>query len=105
MDKYKVDIEGSLNAGTQWIWVNRKKEQLNYEYQIEELEELAKYLSKENKKLKGNYLWIENVKLIFSDLDDTLSVLYKPASDKVKFYLNRLLHDGKSIVIISGQGK
>ena len=48
---------------------------------------------------------LKNVKLIFSDLDDTLSVLYKPASDKVKLYLNKLLHDGKSIVIISGQGK
>lgn len=42
-DKYKVDIEGSLNAGIQGIWVNRKKEQLNYEYQIEELKELTKY--------------------------------------------------------------
>ena len=38
---------------------------------------------------------LKNVKLIFSDLNDTLSVLYKPASDKVKFYLNKLLHDGK----------
>ena len=43
-DKYKVDIEGSLNAGMQAIWINRKKEQSNYEYQINELNELTKYL-------------------------------------------------------------
>lgn len=43
-DKYKVDIEGSLNAGMNGIWVNRKKEQLSFEYQIEELNELSKYL-------------------------------------------------------------
>lgn len=43
-DKYKVDIEGSLKAGIHGIWVNRKKEQSNYKYQIEELNELTKYL-------------------------------------------------------------
>ena len=43
-DKYKVDIEGSINTGMKGIWVNRKKEQLSYEYQIEELNELTKYL-------------------------------------------------------------
>ncbi len=43
-DKYKVDIEGSLNAGMYGIWINRKKEQSNYEYQIKELKELTKYL-------------------------------------------------------------
>jgi len=48
---------------------------------------------------------LEKVKLIFADLDDTLSELYKPASKKVKEYLNRLLQEGKSIVIISGQGR
>ena len=48
---------------------------------------------------------LEKVKLIFADLDDTLSELYKPASNKVKEYLNRLLQEGKSIVIISGQGR
>ena len=51
------------------------------------------------------YMDLENVKLIFADLDDTLSELYKPASKKVKEYLNRLLQEGKSIVIISGQGR
>ena len=43
-DKYKVDIQGALNAGMQAIWVNRKKEQSNYKYQIKELNELTKYL-------------------------------------------------------------
>lgn len=43
-DKYKVDIEGSLNAGMHGIWVNRKKEKSSYEFQIEELSELSKYL-------------------------------------------------------------
>ena len=43
-DKFKVDIEGALNVGMQAIWVNRKKEKINYEYQIEELNELTKYL-------------------------------------------------------------
>ena len=43
-DKYKIDIEGSLNAGMHGIWVNRKKEQSSFEYQIEELNELSKYL-------------------------------------------------------------
>ena len=42
--KYKVDIEGSLNAGMQGIWVNREKENSSYEYQIKELKELKKYL-------------------------------------------------------------
>ena len=43
-DKYKVDIEGSLNAGMYGIWINRNKEQSTYEFQIEELNELIKYL-------------------------------------------------------------
>lgn len=43
-DKYKVDIEGAINAGMHGIWVNRKNEHSNYEYQIEELIELTKYL-------------------------------------------------------------
>ena len=43
-DKYKVDIEGSINAGMNGIWVNRKLENQNYKYQIKELKELEKYL-------------------------------------------------------------
>ena len=43
-DKYKVDIEGSLNAGMHGIWVNRNKEKLSYKFQVEELSELNNYL-------------------------------------------------------------
>lgn len=43
-DKYKVDIEGSINAGMYGIWVNRKDEQSSYKYQVENLCELTKYL-------------------------------------------------------------
>jgi len=43
-DKYKVDIEGSTNAGMSAIWVNRKKQNINYKYQIKEIVELRKYL-------------------------------------------------------------
>lgn len=43
-DKYKVDIEGSLNAGLNAIWVNRKNEKINYKWQIKELKELKEIL-------------------------------------------------------------
>ena len=43
-DKYKVDIEGSLNSGMNGIWINRNKEQSSYEYQIKDLKELTKFL-------------------------------------------------------------
>lgn len=43
-DKYKVDIEGSINAGMNAIWVNRKNQNINYKYQIKEIIELRKYL-------------------------------------------------------------
>ena len=43
-DKYKVDIEGCINIGMRGIWINRKKETLNYKYTINELSELFKYL-------------------------------------------------------------
>ena len=33
-----------INSGMYGIWINRKKEQLIYEFQIEELNELIKYL-------------------------------------------------------------
>lgn len=48
---------------------------------------------------------LDNIKLIFSDLDDTLTELYKPANENVSIYLNKLLGEGKIIVIITGQGK
>ena len=43
-DKYKVDVEGSLNAGMKAIWVNRKKEKFNYKFQVEVLSEITNYL-------------------------------------------------------------
>lgn len=43
-DKYKVDIEGSTNAGINAIWVNRKNQKINYKYQIKEIKELKNYL-------------------------------------------------------------
>ena len=39
-DKYQVDIEGSINAGLQAIWINRKNEKIDYKWQIKELKEL-----------------------------------------------------------------
>lgn len=43
-DKYKVDIEGSLNAGLNAIWVNRKNEKIDYKWRIKELKELKEIL-------------------------------------------------------------
>ena len=39
-DKFKVDVEGSRNFGMTSVWVNRKNENINYEYEIKELNEL-----------------------------------------------------------------
>ena len=43
-DKYKVDIEGSIKAGLNAIWVNRKNEKIEYKWQIKELKELKEVL-------------------------------------------------------------
>lgn len=43
-DQYKVDVDGSLNVGIKGIWVNRKKENIEYKYTIDELSELENYL-------------------------------------------------------------
>jgi putative hydrolase of the HAD superfamily len=43
-DKYKVDIEGSINAGITAIWVNRKNEKINYKIQIKQLRELFNFI-------------------------------------------------------------
>lgn len=43
-DKYKVDIEGSINAGLNAIWVNRKNEKIDYKWRIKELKELKEIL-------------------------------------------------------------
>ncbi len=44
-DKYEVDIEGSINAGMQGIWINRNKKTSNYKLQIANLNELIKYIN------------------------------------------------------------
>lgn len=43
-DKYKVDIEGSIKAGLNAIWVNRKNEKIDYKWRIKELKELKEIL-------------------------------------------------------------
>ncbi len=43
-DKFKVDVEGSINAGLNAIWVNRKNQNFDYKYQIKEIKELENYL-------------------------------------------------------------
>lgn len=43
-DRYKVDIEGSLNVGMHGIWVNRNKENITYKFQVEELNDINQYL-------------------------------------------------------------
>ena len=43
-DKYKVDIEGSINAGLNAIWINRKNEKIDYKWRIKELKELKEVL-------------------------------------------------------------
>lgn len=42
-DKFKIDVEGSRNYGMTSVWVNRKNENINYEYEIKELNELGRY--------------------------------------------------------------
>ena len=43
-DKYKVDVDGSKKAGMRAIWANRKKENINYKYQINKLMEIPKQI-------------------------------------------------------------
>ena len=48
---------------------------------------------------------LDGVRLVFSDLDDTLAELYKPVSGGVQEYLDQLLNKGVIVAIITGQGK
>ena len=43
-DKFKVDVEGGLQAGMHAIWANRKNEDIDYKFQIKELSELKNFL-------------------------------------------------------------
>ncbi len=48
--------------------------------------------------------WNEKVKLIISDVDETIADLYKPAELEMIEELVGLLKDGKSIFFVTGQG-
>jgi len=47
--------------------------------------------------------WNKNVKLIFSDVDETIADLYVPASSEMIKELEKLLIEGKVLFLISGQ--
>ena len=44
-DRYGTDIIGAVNTGLNAIWINRNNEQENYEYKINELSEIMKYIN------------------------------------------------------------
>ena len=43
-DKYSTDVEGGLNAGLTAVWVDRKNDEKEYEYKINELAEMLKFI-------------------------------------------------------------
>ena len=43
-DKMEVDVKGGLDAGMQAVFMNRKKEKVDYPYQIFELKDLLNIL-------------------------------------------------------------
>ena len=43
-DQYKTDIIGAINSGIQAIWLNRKNEIIEYDYQIKNLKEILEIL-------------------------------------------------------------
>lgn len=48
--------------------------------------------------------WNDSVRLIISDVDDTLAETYAPASKELTIELTKLLSEGKALFLISGQG-
>ena len=44
-DKFKVDVAGGNNLGMASIWANRKNENIDYEMQIKNLNEIYKYIA------------------------------------------------------------
>lgn len=48
--------------------------------------------------------WNKNVKLIISDVDETIADLYKPAEPEMIKELVTLLKEGRSIFFVTGQG-
>ncbi len=51
-----------------------------------------------------NIKWNDQVRLIISDVDDTLAETYVPASFELIHELTELLSEGKALFLISGQG-
>lgn len=43
-DRYEVDIKGAINAEMHTIWINRRKSNIDFKYQISELTELKNFL-------------------------------------------------------------
>ncbi len=48
--------------------------------------------------------WNNNLKVIITDVDDTVAEIFKSATDEVINELNKVLSEGKIIFFISGQG-
>jgi hydroxymethylpyrimidine pyrophosphatase-like HAD family hydrolase len=48
--------------------------------------------------------WNKKVKLIISDIDETIAEVYKPAQSEIITELNKLINDGIRFFFISGQG-
>lgn len=53
----------------------------------------------------GSVRWNENVRLILSDVDETIADLYLPASQAMAQALSHVLADGTSIFFITGQSR
>lgn len=44
-DMYDMDIEGGLNAGIKSIWIDRKNEDKNYQYKVNKLLDILKFIN------------------------------------------------------------
>jgi len=58
----------------------------------------------ESPKNNPEVAWNNNVKLIVSDVDETLADLFVPASSEMATELNSLLTEGKSLFLVTGAG-
>lgn len=52
----------------------------------------------------GKIVWNSNIKLIISDVDETIADLFVPASSGMASELNTLLQEGMSLFLVSGAG-
>ena len=48
--------------------------------------------------------WNNKIKLVVSDVDETIADLFVPASPEMGAELNALLDEGKSLFLVSGGG-